>query len=54
MLSPRRVTILGLLPFLSDNFDLGAEWYYGANSYVSLDLFAKHVTNFPTSSVSPL
>ncbi len=41
----------GLLPYLSDNFDLGAEWYYGANSYVSLDAFMKHVTNFPTSSV---
>jgi iron complex outermembrane recepter protein len=41
----------GLLPYLSDNFDLGAEWYYGANSYVSLDGFFKHVTNFPASSV---
>jgi iron complex outermembrane receptor protein len=41
----------GLLPYLSDNFDLGAEWYYGANSYVSLDGFDKHVTNFPSSSV---
>jgi iron complex outermembrane receptor protein len=44
----------GLLPYLSDNFDLGAEWYYGANSYVSLDAFIKHVTNFPTSSVQPV
>ncbi len=41
-----------LLPFLSNNFDLGAEWYYGRNSYVSLDGFFKHVTNFPTSSVT--
>ncbi|HTV78160.1 MAG TPA: TonB-dependent receptor [Steroidobacteraceae bacterium] len=41
----------GLLPYLSDNFDLGAEWYYGSNSYLSLDGFVKHVTNFPTSSV---
>ena len=41
----------GLLPYLSNNFDLGAEWYYGANSYVSADAFLKHVTNFPTSSV---
>ncbi len=40
-----------MLPYLADNFDLGAEWYYGANSYVSLDGFFKHVTNFPTSSV---
>ena len=42
----------GLLPYLSDNFDLGAEWYYGRNSYLSLDAFVKHVTNFPTSSVT--
>jgi iron complex outermembrane recepter protein len=42
----------GLLPYLSNNFDLGGEWYYGRNSYVSLDAFAKHVTNFPTSSVT--
>jgi TonB-dependent receptor len=32
----------GLLPYLSDNFDLGAEWYYGRNSYASLDVFDKH------------
>jgi TonB-dependent receptor len=44
----------GLLPFLSDNYDIGAEWYYARNSYVSTDLFYKHVTNFPTSSVKPL
>jgi TonB-dependent receptor len=44
----------GLLPFLSDNYDLGAEWYYARNSYLSADLFYKHVTNFPTSSVKPL
>ncbi len=42
----------GLLPYLSNNFDLGAEWYYGRNSYVSLDGFFKHVTNFPTSSIA--
>jgi iron complex outermembrane receptor protein len=44
----------GLLPYLSDNYDLGAEWYYASNSYVSLDLFDKHVSDFPTSSVSPV
>ena len=44
----------GLLPYLSNNFDLGAEWYYGSNDYVSVDFFFKHVTNFPTSSVAPL
>ena len=35
-----------LLPFLSDNLDLGAEWYYSRNSYVSVDAFVKEVTNF--------
>ena len=44
----------GLLPFLADNFDLGAEWYYSSNSYVSLDGFFKHVSNFPTSSIASL
>lgn len=44
----------GLLPYLSNNFDLGAEWYYGANDYLSFDVFFKHVTNFPTSSVTGL
>jgi iron complex outermembrane recepter protein len=35
-----------LLPYLSDNVDLGAEWYYAQNSYVSADAFVKEVTNF--------
>ena len=35
-----------LLPFLSDNVDIGAEWYYAQNSYVSVDAFVKEVTNF--------
>src|SRR5262249_33845488 len=35
-----------LLPFLSDNLDLGVEWYYGENDYVSVDAFLKEVTNF--------
>jgi TonB-dependent receptor len=37
----------GLLPYLADNFDLGAEWYYGQNEYLSIDGFFKHVTQFP-------
>jgi iron complex outermembrane receptor protein len=40
-----------LLPYLSDNYDLGAEWYYAENDYVSVDGFFKHVTQFPVSSV---
>ncbi len=35
-----------LKPYLSDNLDLAVEWYYGANSYVSVDAFLKDVTNF--------
>ena len=35
-----------LLPFLSDSLDVGAEWYYAANSYASIDVFNKNVSNF--------
>jgi iron complex outermembrane recepter protein len=35
-----------LLPFLSDNLDLGAQWYYASNSYFSVDAFLKSVSNF--------
>jgi TonB-dependent receptor len=41
-----------LLPYLADNFDLGAEWYYASNDYVSADYFYKKVTNFPTATVT--
>jgi iron complex outermembrane recepter protein len=34
------------LPYSSDNLDLGAEWYYARNSYVSADAFLKEVSNF--------
>ncbi len=36
-------------PYLSDNFDLGAEWYYARNSYFSVDGFLKRVSNFIVS-----
>ena len=36
-----------LLPYLSNNFDLGAEWYYGRNEYLAADAFFKHVSQFP-------
>jgi len=35
-----------LKPFLSDNTDLGLEWYYAQNDYVSGAFFYKDVTNF--------
>ena len=41
----------GLLPYLSQNFDLGVGWYYGNNDYVSVDGFFKHVTQFPVTTI---
>ena len=35
-----------LSPYLSDNVDFGAEWYYASNSYLSAGVFVKDVTNF--------
>ncbi len=35
-----------LRPYLSDNFDLGVEWYYQTNSYAAVNFFFKNVTNF--------
>lgn len=36
----------GLLPYLSKNIDLSAEWYYGPSSYLSVGYFHKRVSNF--------
>ena len=38
----------GLLPYESNNIDLGVEWYYAKGSYVAGNWFTKHVTNFLT------
>jgi len=35
-----------LKPYLADNFDLAAEWYYQRNSYLAVNLFLKNVANF--------
>ncbi|WP_081855696.1 TonB-dependent receptor [Sphingomonas sp. UNC305MFCol5.2] len=35
-----------LQPYLSDNFDAAAEWYYQRNSYASVNFFLKNVSNF--------
>jgi TonB-dependent receptor len=40
-----------LKPYLSDNFDAAAEWYYASNSYFSVDFFLKHVSNFIVAGV---
>jgi iron complex outermembrane receptor protein len=34
------------LPYISDNMDIAAEWYYAQNSYVSVDTFMKMVSNW--------
>ncbi|MEY4238431.1 MAG: hypothetical protein RL339_1032 [Pseudomonadota bacterium] len=46
----------GLLPYLSKNIDLSAEWYYGRDSYVSVGFFHKTVSNFiaNTTTQGPL
>jgi TonB-dependent receptor len=41
-----------LSPYLSDNVDLGVEWYYARNSYVSLGGFVKEVTDFIVQNTS--
>ncbi len=41
----------GLLPYLSKNIDLSAEWYYGSASYASIGFFHKNVKNFPVNAV---
>lgn len=43
-----------LLPYLSENFDLGSEWYYGRNDYLAGDVYFKHVTQFPVSNIVPV
>lgn len=36
----------GLIPFMSKNIDLSAEWYFGPVSYLSVGFFHKNVSNF--------
>ncbi len=38
-----------LVPFLSKNIDVSAEWYYSPTSYVSAGYFRKNVSNFINS-----
>jgi len=42
----------GLLPYESNNFDFAAEWYYARDSYVAVNWFTKHVTNFLTQTTT--
>lgn len=41
-----------LKPYLSDNFDLGMEWYYQPNSYIAINGYMKHITNFIVGGVT--
>ncbi|QAY76449.1 TonB-dependent receptor [Sphingosinicella sp. BN140058] len=41
-----------LRPYLADNFDIAAEWYYRRNSYFSVDFFLKNVSNFIIAGVT--
>ncbi|WP_010218120.1 TonB-dependent receptor [Sphingomonas sp. PAMC 26621] len=41
-----------LKPYLADNFDVAAEWYYKRNSYLSVDFFLKNVSNFIVGGVT--
>ncbi|SEN07171.1 TonB-dependent receptor [Sphingomonas gellani] len=41
-----------LRPYLADNFDLGAEWYYQRNSYLAVNFFLKNVSNFVVGGVT--
>ena len=42
----------GELPFVSDNLDFGAEWYYAPNSYVSASTFLKSISNYVVTGTS--
>ncbi len=35
-----------LNPYLAENFDVAAEWYYAPNSYAAVNFFLKNVSNF--------
>jgi len=41
-----------LKPYLSDNFDAAVEWYYHRNSYVAVNFYLKHITNFIVGGVT--
>lgn len=41
----------GLVPLVSDNFDVSLEWYFAPSSYVSAGFFHKRVKNFVGTGV---
>ncbi len=42
-----------LKPFMSDNFDLSAEWYINEFDYVSIGAFSKSIDNFVVTQAAP-
>ncbi len=40
-----------LQPYISDNIDLGGEWYTGREGFVGVNLFRKKIANFTTNGV---
>jgi outer membrane receptor protein involved in Fe transport len=42
-----------LMPYLSDNVDLGVNYFYADNSYISIAGFNKNVTNFLNNQAIP-
>jgi TonB-dependent receptor len=42
------------LPFLSDNIDVAAEWFYAPNSYAAANVFYKSISNFVVGGSSTL
>lgn len=43
----------GLDPYKSTNADLAYEWYFAPNSYFSVDLFYKDITNYIINETAP-
>ncbi len=41
-------------PFTSDNFDLGLEWYTGAEGYAAFNYFRKDIDGFSSGASSPV
>jgi len=44
----------GLEPFISDNIDLGAEWYTGQEGYVAVAAFRKKIEGFTVNQTRPV
>jgi TonB-dependent receptor len=40
---------INLKPYLSENVDIGLEWYFADTSYIAVGAFRKNVSNFTTS-----